>query len=518
MRPSPCMPALNRRAFLKMAGAGAASAVLPLSTGAAETGTNRKPNIVFILADDMGYGDLACQNPESKIPTPNLDRFAGQGVRFTDAHSPSSVCSPTRYGILTGRYAWRSRLKESVLWPWDPPLIEPGRLTVAAMLKERGYRTACIGKWHLGWDWPFVKDADKARDKGIPCDAVDWTKPIAGGPLASGFDYYFGDDVPNFPPYTFIENDRIQTAPSEPKPSSMFGCPGPMTPGWKLDAVMPAITEKAVGWIDRCAASPEQPFFLYFPLTAPHEPVVPTDTFKDKSQAGRYGDYVVEVDWAVGEVLKALDRHSMADDTLVIFTSDNGPEATAYARAHDYHHYSMAHLRGVKRDTWEGGHRVPFLARWPGVIHAGTTSDEVLCLADFMATAAAIAGAALPENAAEDSYNMLPALAGEPRTQPIREATVHHSCSGRFAIRKGHWVFIDAPTGDDNKEPKWLKEERGYTPDTCPGELFDLNRDLAERTNEYAEHPEIVSELKGLLEKYKQAGRSAPSDRASSNK
>jgi arylsulfatase A-like enzyme len=499
---------LRRREFLRLAGLGAASTLLPRSLHAAQD-ASAPPNIVFILADDFGYGDLGCQNPDSKIPTPHLDRLARQGVRFTDAHSPSSVCSPTRYGILTGRYAWRSRLRESVLWPWDPPLIEADRLTLPALLKQQGYATACIGKWHLGWNWTFVQDVDKSRDQAIPVDAVDWSQPLTGGPRACGFDYYFGDDVPNFPPYTFIENERLLAAPTEQKPASMFGNAGPMAPGWKLEEVMPAITAKAVEWIDQSAKkTPAQPFFLYFPLTAPHTPIAPADEFKGKSQAGEYGDFVVEVDWAVGEVLQALERNGLAENTLVVFTSDNGPENFAYQRIRDHQHASMGDWRGLKRDTWEGGHRVPFLARWPEHIAPGSSSDEVLCLTDFMATTAAITGAPLPDTAGEDSYNMLPALLGEPRSEPIREATVHHSYSGRFALRRRDWVLIDAPTGDDNREPDWRKKERGYESHDEPGELFNLAEDPMERNNLYGEHPELVAELKALLEKYKQEGRS----------
>jgi len=493
-----------------MAGWGTVAAALPWEAWSTDA-KHRLPNVVFILADDMGYGDLGCQNPDSKIPTPNLDRLAGEGLRCTDAHAPASVCSPTRYGILTGRYCWRSRLKSSVLWSWDPPLIEQGRLTAPAMLKKHGYHTACIGKWHLGWNWPFIKDVDKARNKAVPSDALDWSQPITGGPTALGFDYYFGDDVPNFPPYVFIENDHTLGAPTEQKPGAMFGSPGPMLPGWKLEAVMPAITRKAAEWIENTAKqSPDQPFFLYFPLTAPHTPIVPTEEFKGKSQAGEWGDYVVEVDWAIGEVLQALERNGLPENTLVIFTADNGPENFAYERAKNYHHYSMANLRGVKRDTWEGGHRVPFLARWPQHIKPATTSSETICLTDFMATIAAITGTKLPEDAAEDSYNVLPVLLGEKLDTPIREATVHHSCSGKFAIRKGNWVLIDAPFGDDNKEPDWFKKERGYEPHQQPGELFDLSQDISERKNVYAEHPDIVANLKALLEKYKTEGRSAP--------
>ncbi len=505
---------IGRREFLRRTGLGGAGFVLA-QAGWSAGETISPPNIVLILADDLGFGDVGCQNAESKIPTPNLDRLAGEGMRFVDAHTPSAVCSPTRYGILTGRYCWRSRLKESVLWPWDPPLIEAERLTLPGLLRQHGYRTACIGKWHLGWNWPFVKEVDKSRDRAVPADAIDWSKPIGEGPITRGFDCYFGDDVPNFPPYVFIENDRTLGVPSAQKPKEMFGSPGPMLPGWKLDAVMPAITRKAVDWVGRVAAEPDsRPFFLYFPLTAPHTPIAPAAEFKGRSQAGDYGDYVAEVDWAVGEILQALSKHGLAENTLVLFTSDNGPENSAYERAQRYQHYSMGSLRGLKRDTWEGGHRVPFIARWPGHIPAGALSREVICLTDLMATGAALVGTALPENAGEDSYNILPALLGTRSARPIREAVVHHSCSGRFAIRRGDWVFIDAPTGDDNREPAWFKEERGYAPHGLPGELYNLTEDLGERKNRYAEHPELVKELKGLLEKYKQEGRSAPGERS----
>lgn len=473
-----------------------------------------EPNIIFILADDMGYGDLACQNPASKIPTPNLDRLAAQGVRFTDAHAPSSVCSPSRYAILTGRYAWRTRLKGGVLWPWDPPLIEPGRATVAALLRDQGYRTACIGKWHLGWHWQTkdgrrpnegaeygVLDRDQRYELG---KHIDYEKPVTGGPIDCGFDYYFGDDVPNFPPYTWFENDRLLEVPTEEKPEGMFGLPGAMASKWSLEAVMPALTQRAVQYIE---AADEQPFFLYFPLTAPHTPIVPTDGFKGMSRAGEYGDFVCEVDWTVGEVMAALDRKGIAENTLLIFTSDNGPENFAYKRIREYDHYSMDGLRGLKRDAWEGGHRVPFIVRWPERIAPGRVCDEVICLSDFTATAGAIAGVPLPADGTEDSYDILPALLNEPAA-PIREATVHHSMRGKFAIRKGRWVLIDAPSGDDNAEPQWLKEERGYEPHDQPGELYDLQRDRIERFNCYAEYPEVVAELKALLEKYQREGRS----------
>ncbi len=478
-----------------------------------------KPNIVYILADDLGYGDVGCYNAASKIPTPNLDRLATTGIRFTDAHAPDAVCSPTRYGVLTGRYCFRSRLKVGVLPPWGAPIIERNRLTVPELLRRHGYATACIGKWHLGWTWPTRDGKPPLSRDGL--GNVDFTQPIADGPTALGFDTYFGVDLPNYPPYCFIENDRTVGIPSVAAPMERGGCnrPGPMVPGWKLVDIMPELTRRAVGYIEQSAKSnPDKPFFLYFPLTAPHYPVVPAPEFKGRSLAGEYGDFVTQVDWTVGQVLEALSRAGLAAKTLVIFTSDNGPECVeidpgAYDRVQKHGHRSMDGLRGVKRDAWEGGHRVPFLARWPGQIPAGAVSDEIICHVDLLATCAAMLGATLPPDAGVDSYNVLPALRGQKLRRPIREATVLHSGNGKFVLRQGPWVLIDARTGDDNGElgePAWLKQERGYAPNTAAGELYDLRDDLPQRANLYAQKPEIVERLKALLEKYAADGRSTP--------
>ena len=509
------MTPLNRRDFMLTCGAGALAAGLP---GTARAGAKKVlPNIVYILADDMGYGDLACQNRESKIPTPNLDRLAKQGVRFTDAHSPSAVCTPTRYGILTGRYCWRSRLKRSVLGSWGRPLIEEGRLTVPELLHRRGYRTACIGKWHLGFTWP-TRNGKAPKSGPDRLSNVDFERPVADGPTTRGFDAYFGVDVPNYPPYCFINTDRTVGIPSVPNRPE-FNRPGPMLPDWQWVDIMPELTRRAEAYVTEAGKTPAQPFFLYFPLTAPHFPVVPAPDFKGKSGAGNYGDYVVQVDWTVGRVLDALERSGQSDNTLVIFTSDNGPEITgevkpgAYDRVREYGHASMGALRGAKRDAWEGGHRVPFLARWPGTTKAGSVCDETICLTDLMATVAAMLGVALPEDAGEDSCNILPALAGVKHAGPLREATVYHSCNGKFALRKGGWVFIDAPSGGDNREPEWWQEKRGYVAHDLPGELYDLAADPAEHRNLYAERPEIAAELRALLEKYKREGRSVPRTR-----
>jgi arylsulfatase A-like enzyme len=469
-----------------------------------------KPNVVYILADDLGYGDVGCYNPASKIPTPNIDRLAKEGVRFTDAHSPSAVCTPTRYALLTGRYAWRTRLQRNVIGPFSPPLVAEKQLTVPGMLREQGYATACIGKWHLGWGWPQPGDDGKR----------DFAKVIPGGPTARGFDLYFGTDVPNYPPYCFLENDRTAGVPSEAAPVGRdgFNIAGPMVPGWKLDEVLPALERRAVEYIDT-ASRGKKPFFLYLPLTSPHYPIVPVAGFKGKSKAGGYGDFVAQTDHVVGRVLDALNKGGVAGDTLVILTSDNGPEVTgevnpgAYDRLKEFGHASMGALRGAKRDAWEGGHRVPFIARWPGAIQAGTTCDETVCHVDLMATLAAVLGVKLPADAGVDSVNVLPALLGEKREAPLREATVHHSGQGKFAVRRGDWVLIFAPTGDDNGkrgEPAWFRKDRGYAAHSEAGELFDLATDPAQKNNRYAAEGAKVKELTALMERYVTEGRSTP--------
>ena len=439
-----------------------------------------------------------------------MDRLAKEGMRFTDAHSPSAVCTPTRYALLTGRYAWRTRLQRNVFGPFSPPLIEEKQLTVPALLREKGYATACIGKWHLGWGWPAPGDGGKR----------DFTKPIPDGPTTRGFDLYFGTDVPNYPPYCFLENDRTVGIPSEAAPvgRDSFNIAGPMVPDWKLVDVLPGLEKRAVGFIEM-AAKGEKPFFLYLPLTSPHYPVVPAAAFKGKSKAGAYGDFVVQTDHVVGQVLDALKKSGVAEKTLVILTSDNGPEITgevkpgAYDRLKEFGHASMGTLRGTKRDAWEGGHRVPFLARWPGNIKAGSACDETICHVDLMATLAAMLEVKLPVDAGVDSVNVLPALLGEKRKAPLREATVHHSGQGNFAIRRGDWVLILAPTGDDNRmqgEPLWFRLDRGYTPNSEPGELYNLTKDPAQKKNLCATETAKVKELAALLDRYVAEGRNTP--------
>ena len=460
----------------------------PLSGPPASTATE-KPNIVYILADDMGYGDFGCYNKEAKIPTPNVDRLATEGMRFTDAHSGSAVCSPTRYGILTGRYAWRTWLTRGVLAPYAKPMIDRQRLTVPAFLKQNGYHTACIGKWHLGWQWP--------KEGG----AYVFDRPIAEGPTTRGFDYYFGTDVPNYPPYCFIENDRTVGIPSARKAKQdLSGRSGPMLPGWKQEDILPKLVEKAVGYIGERAAKGE-PFFLYFPLTSPHEPIVPSPQFRGKSGISDLADFMMETDWAVGEVLRALDQHGLGQKTLVIFTPDNGHATyTGLPGLQKHGHEPSGPLRGYKFDIWEGGHREPFIVRWPGRVKPATVCDETICHTNLMATCAAILGQELPADAGVDSFSILPLLLGEKHAQPTHEAVVHHSGAGGFAIRRGPWKLI---AGQDPFQPIGAGKP-------APDQLYNLAKDLHETKNVAAAHPQIVAELNALLRKYVEQGRSTP--------
>jgi len=481
---------------------------------------NPRPNIVFILADDLGYGDPGCYNADSRIPTPNIDALATQGLRFTDAHTPSSVCTPTRYALLTGRYTWRTWMRSGVLWPWDPPLLEDERITLPEMLRgtHGHYATACIGKWHLGWVWSDHDGRPVAEAHGrIPrsrsasiAGEVDFTRPITGGPIEHGFDSYFGDDVPNFPPYTFIENDRVTALPTEMKPQGMFGDAGPMAPGWELSGVMPAITERAVRYIHERQDRGE-PFFLYMPLTAPHTPIVPTQAFIGSSEAGRYGDYVHEVDATVGAVVAALQEAGLADNTIVIFTSDNGSPARSGENdsggtnsvTQQTGHVPNAPWRGLKSDIWEAGHRVPMIVRWPGVVEPGTTSGQLVCLVDWYATIAELHGVELADDQAEDSFSMLSLLRGE--DQPTRQSLVHHSGNGTFAIRRGDWKLIRGNLGSGGfSRPNRVAPEA----DGPQGQLYNLALDPQETDNRWVHEPQIVEELSTLLDEIIENGRS----------
>jgi arylsulfatase A len=489
-------------------------ALLAAATAAAEP--RRHPNVVILYADDMGVGDVAAANPDSKIPTPHLDRLVREGTRFTNAHSSSGICTPSRYALLHGRYHWRKF--HDIVNAFGPPVLDPERTTLSELLKSRGYRTACIGKWHLGWEWEAIRRPDaqprrEGKQNVYGPDAFDWSRPIPGGPLAHGFDSYFGDDVPNFPPYAWFEDDRVVTPPTvelavegQPAEGNWEARPGPAVAGWDFHAVMPRLTARAVEWIGR--QDGETPFFLYFPFTSPHAPIVPAAEFAGRSAAGGYGDFVMQTDAAVGAVLDALAARGLLDDTLVIFTADNGPEAYAYERARTHGHRSMGPLRGVKRDLWEGGHRVPFLVRWPGRVPAGRVEDGLVSQIDLFATIAGFVGAAIPPGAgpaasAEDSIDQRACFTG---TGPsARDTLVHNTNPGGYAIRHGDWVLIDTASGGISGVPRWFADANGYTAGDGRGELYDLRADPGQHRNRRDEEPDRVADLRRRLAAIRQS-------------
>ncbi len=476
---------------------------------AADSAKHEKfPNIIFILADDMGYGDVSILNKrDQKIPTPQIDRLGKEGMVFTDAHSGSAVCTPTRYGILTGRYAWRTRLKAGVLHGYDHHLIERGRMTVASLLRTQGYSTAAFGKWHLGLDFP--PEEGSVEEKSDKTTHIDWKGTIKNSPLDNGFDYFFGISASlDMPPYIYIENNRFVGECDSVRPKSNHCRAGPVAPYFKLEEVLPDITDKTVKYIKNHDGT--KPFFIYMALTAPHTPVVPSTRFKGKNSLGEYGDFCEEVDWCVGEVLSALDQKGIAGNTLVIFTSDNGcAHYIGVKKLEEKGHYPSYIYRGYKADIFEGGHRVPFLVRWPEKINAGKTSGEVICLTDLLATCADITGADVPVNAAEDSVSILPALLGQTQKYPLREATVHHSIGGYFSLRQGRWKLEMCRGSGGWGYPKEKEAQKLNLP---PVQLYDMNKDVSERENVYKEHPEVVERLKSLLIKYIRDGRSTPGE------
>lgn len=459
-------------------------AILSLLSVVCSGADSQRPNIVYILADDLGYGDVQCLNPQrGKIKTPNLDRLAAQGMKFTDSHSGSSVCTPTRYGVLTGRYAWRTKLQHGVIGGYGQPLIAADRLTVPALLKQQGYHTACFGKWHLGFTIEGAgksgSNEKKAKGKdefmGAPLNAI-----TRDGPLTRGFEEFFGFHHAHMMKSVF-ENDRVAQI---------------IDPVDMLPALVKYTGEHIAG-----RAKTGQPFFIYLALNSPHVPIVPSKEWQGKSGLGDYGDFVMETDWAVGEVLAALDKARLADNTLVIFTSDNGCSPAADVKSLEAQgHFASADRRGYKADIWDGGHRVPFFVRWPGRVKAGSQSAQLICHTDLMATCAEIIGAKLPENAGEDSVSLLPVMLGTAK-QPVREAIVHHSISGVFAIRQGPWKL------------EFCKDSGGWSKGGAvqtDGQLYDMSKDVGEHTNEYAQHPEIVAKLTALLNTYVADGRSRP--------
>ncbi|MCA9131949.1 MAG: arylsulfatase [Planctomycetales bacterium] len=472
-----------------------------------------RPNIVLILADDLGYGDVQALNPASTIPTPHLNALASQAVTFSDAHAPAAVCTPTRYGLLTGRYCWRSRLKSGVLGGYSEPLLEPGRSTVADLLQQQGYRTAAVGKWHLGLALPFHQQEPDLRPwDGDP--GVDFAGRISDGPLQHGFQSYFGVSASlDMPPYVYIRDDRFASQPTLSQAAVSFPHfvrSGPRAEDFILAGVLDRLTEEAVAFIGEASAG-AAPYFLYLPLTGPHKPTQPHERFRGKTQRGEYGDFVHQVDWTVGQLLAAIDRSGQADNTLVLFTSDNGSYMYRYDEAdrQDHvddptiqgfraeHHRANGPWRGTKADIWEAGHRVPFWVRWPGRLPAGTTCAATICLTDIYATCADLLGVELGNEQAEDSVSLWPLLLGEAESRGV--PVVHHSVQGMFAIRQDRWKLVCGTGSGGRQKPQGKPFEQPY-------QLYDVQHDATESQDVAAEHPEVVADLTAVLQDIRDEG------------
>ncbi|WP_162339890.1 sulfatase family protein [Cyclobacterium salsum] len=467
---------------------------------------NARPNIVYILADDMGIGDASCYNSDAAFTTPNIDRLASDGLRFTDAHTSSAVCTPTRYGILTGRYNWRSELKNGVLGGFSAPLISSERLTVGDYLQEAGYHTAFVGKWHLGWDWSFKQEYENINNLNQILE-VDYTQPIQNGPNDRGFTYSYGiSSSLDIPPYVYLENDRVTALPDRRTVNADekgFWRDGPTGSDFDHTLTLPHLTEKAVSYIDRQARSAD-PFFLYFALPAPHTPILPLTEFMGKSNSNMYGDFMLQVDDVVGQIIGALEKKGMLENTVIIFTSDNGCSPRAdYPELAQVGHDPSNGWRGHKADIYEGGHRVPFLVHWPEKIATGSTSDQLICTTDLMATVAEMLGKPLPENAGEDSFSFLPTLM-QGNSDSERASIVHHSIEGRFAIRRGDWKLICWPGSGGWTEPL----TRNGLEDLPDFQLYNLATDPGEENNLVDRYPERVEDLKKELIALIKEGRS----------
>ncbi|MFC1758975.1 sulfatase-like hydrolase/transferase [Planctomycetota bacterium] len=487
---------------------------------------SRHPNILLILADDLGYGDIGCYNAESKIPTPNVDRLADAGMRFTDAHSPATVCSPTRYSILTGRMAFRTGMKGVFVGARGPCLIEESRLTLPGMLGENGYSTALVGKWHIGMTFMDTK-GNRITDGGMKgVEQIDYSRSIPDGPIHRGFGSFFGTACcPGTDPlYAYIDGDKIPVPPTKklnhddlPNHHYSKDCrAGWLAEGFDLERIDMVFLEKSKAFLaDHAKANPDRPFFLMHSTHAAHLPSFPAGEFKGKTAAGPHGDFIFMLDHIVGELMNSLDEHGFAENTIVIFTSDNGPEVpTVLDMRKTYSHDGARPWRGVKRDNWEGGHRVPLIVRWPGKTPTRTTTDQTTCTTDLMATCAAIVNEELPDDAGEDSFNMLPVILGK-ASKPIRPFTLHQTISLALAIREGDWKYLDHKgSGGNNygRDGYWGMKPyaQADSQPEAPGQLYDLSNDPAETTNLFFQYPKIVKRLKSKLEQFKDEGRSAP--------
>lgn len=457
-----------------------------------------RPNIVVIYTDDQGFGDASCYNPESKIQTPNLDKLAAGGIRFTDAHCSDSVCTPSRYGLLTGRYSWRTTLKQGVFGAEEPCLITDGRMTLASLCRDHGYATAMVGKWHLGMDFPGEQDSR------------DWSQPLKDMPLDKGFDYFFGIPASmNYGVLAWFEGRFAKVPPTlftKKKPNELN--PGDyrimppyepklakglmeVAPDFVDGECLTRFTDKAIDYIkERTATKDGKPFFLYLPYTSPHLPVIPREEFRGKSGCGAYGDFMMETDWHIGRVMDALEAGGMTQNTMIVFSSDNGPENPWKKRIDEYQHYSSGVYRDGKRSIYEGGHRVPFIVRWPAVVKPGGVWDGPVCQTDVLATVADVLGTKFPDNAGEDSVSFYGALTGKAESKE-RLPVIHHAANGRLAIRDGKWKLV---------------MEHGKN----VRELYDLDADPGEKNDVIAQHADIAARLAERITAIVQKGRTTP--------
>lgn len=463
------------------------------SFGLAAHAAPTAPNIVIILVDDMGYGDPGCFNPESKIATPHIDSLATAGMRFTDAHAPGPLCHMSRYGLLTGRYPFRTDVK-----PWrERPLIDADQMTIASLLQGQGYQTAMVGKWHVG----FAEDG--------------YDKPLPGGPVDRGFDSYFGIRAStDIPPYFYIRGDRVVQPPSNHIAANnsegwspvqgAFWREGGIAPDLVLKDVLPKFTDEAITVVEE--ADRDKPLMLYLAYPAPHTPWLPSPEYVGKSGAGMYGDFLMMVDAQIGRVLQALDAHGRSDNTLLIFSSDNGPVWYEEDVAR-FDHDSSGGLRGMKGDAWENGHRMPFIVRWPGNVAPGSTSDQMISFVDFLATFADLTGSTLPAGAGPDSFSFLPVLRGtQPDGTPVRKHLALESANGTRMLRDGPWKLITTLGSGGFSKPRTIKP----TPDGPTGQLYNLDEDPGELNNRYLELPEKVAEMKAQLAAIEAAPQTRP--------
>ncbi|MEJ6567762.1 MAG: arylsulfatase [Akkermansiaceae bacterium] len=475
-----------------------------------------RPNIIYILADDLGYGDVHCINPErGKIKTPHMDKLAADGLTFTDAHTSSSVCTPTRYSILTGRYNWRTTLQKGVLNGYGEPLIKPDRMTVPTFLRENGYTTAMIGKWHLGLDIATTDDKKAAPKSGLkqkkgkgafpPTELsnIDWKGTIKGGPVDLGFDSWFGIPASlDFPPYVWI---RDRNWVGEGTHAKAFHRDGPASEDFEAVDVLGKLTAETVKFVTDYDS--EKPFFIYMPLPSPHTPIVPTPKWQGKSGLGQYGDFVMQTDDVLGQVVKALEAKGISENTIVIMTSDNGCSKQAnFQNLEKQGHFASAQFRGSKSDIWEGGLRVPYLVKWPKVIKAGSVSDQLTTQMDLLATCAELLGKELPKNAAEDSESILPVFKGE-NPMLSRKGIILHSVSGHFAYREGkHKLILAYGSGGWTAPTEKNAKKEGLQ----KAQLYDLKADPGEKKNLYESQPEIANRLLTQFTEYVNTGSTVP--------